>query len=162
MIVQPGGVYGPGDHSELGNLTKQTLAGKLPLIPFPDFGIVLVHVEDVAAGVLAALDRGEIGEQYVLAGEATTNRELIQTIAEIGGRKPPSKALPTVLIKSIAPLGPLVGPLMGYPPNMRELVTSTDGVTFWASSEKAKRELGFEPRDMRATITDTLRELGKT
>lgn len=161
VIVQPGGVYGPGDHSELGNLTKQTLAGKLPLIPFPDFGIVLVHVEDVATGVLAALDRGEVGEQYVLAGEATTNRELIRTIAEIGGRKPPSRALPTVLIKSIAPLGPLVGPLMGYPPNMRELVTSADGVTFWASSDKAKRDLGYEPRDMRATITDTLREIGK-
>jgi len=161
VIVQPGGVYGPGDHSELGNLTKQTLAGKLPLIPFPDFGIVLVHVEDVATGVLAALDRGQVGEQYVLAGDVTTNRELIQAIAEIGGRKPPSRALPTAAIKSIAPLGPLVGPLMGYPPNMRELISSADGVTFWASSEKAKRELGYEPRDLRATITDTLRELGK-
>ena len=161
VIVQPGGVYGPGDHSQLANLTKQTLAGRLPLIPFPDFGINVVHVEDVADGVLLALDSGKVGEQYVLGGDITTNRELIETIAQIGGRKAPKRAMPTGLIKAVAPLGPAVGPLMGYPPNMRELVTSTDGVTFWASSEKAKRELGYSPRDLRATITDTLREIGK-
>lgn len=161
VIVQPGGVYGPGDHSELGNLTKQTLAGRLPLIPFPELGLIVVHVEDVADGVLLALDKGEIGEQYVLGGEKTTNREIVRTVAEVGGRKPPSRDLPSALIKSIAPLGPLVGPLMGYPPNMRELVTSADGVTFWASSAKATEKLGYRPRDLRTTITDTLREIGK-
>lgn len=161
VIVQPCGVYGPGDHSELGNLTKQTLAGKLPLIPFPDFGLVVVHVDDVAAGILLALDKGAVGEQYVLGSDVTTNREMITAVAEIGGRKPPSRALPTALVKAIAPVGPLVGPIMGYPPNMKELVASTDGVTFWASSEKAKRELGYAPRDLRQTITDTLREIGK-
>lgn len=161
VIVQPGGVYGPDDHSQLGNLAEQTLAGKLPMIPFPEFGIVLVHVEDVASGVLLALDKGEVGEQYILGGDKTNNRELIQTIAELGGRKPPSRSLPTAIVKSIAPLGPVVGPLLGFPPNMRELVTSTDGVTFWASSEKAKEKLGYEPRDLRATISDTLRATGK-
>ena len=161
VIVQPCGVYGPGDHSELGNLTKQTLAGKLPLIPFPDFGLVVVHVDDVADGILLALDKGEVGEQYVLGSDVTTNRELITTVAEVGGRKPPTRALPTALVKALAPVGPMVGPIMGYPPNMKELVTSTDGVTFWASSEKAKRELGYSPRDLRTTITDTLREIGK-
>lgn len=161
VIVQPGGVYGPDDHSQLGNLADQTLAGKLPMIPFPDFGLVVVHVEDVATGVLLALDNGEVGEQYIIGGEKTTNRELIRAIAEIGGCKPPSRSLPTGLIKAIAPFGAVVGPLMGFPPNMRELVTSTDGVTFWASSEKAKEKLGYRPRDLRATITDTLRETGK-
>ena len=161
VIVQPCGVYGPGDHSELGNLTKQTLAGKLPLIPFPDFGLVVVHVDDVADGILLALDKGAIGEAYVLGSDVTTNREMITTVAEVGGRKPPTRALPTALVKAIAPVGPLVGPMMGYPPNMKELISSTDGVTFWASSEKAKRDLGYAPRDLRTSITDTLREIGK-
>jgi hypothetical protein len=44
---------------------------------------------------------------------------------------------------------------------MRELVSSADGVTFWASSDKAKRELGYEPRGLRTTIADTLREMGE-
>ena len=161
VIVQPGGVYGPDDHSQLGNLAEQTLAGKLPMIPFPEFGIVVVHVEDVAAGILLALDKGEIGESYILGGDKTNNRELIQTIAELGGRKPPSRSLPTGLVKAIAPFGAVVGPLMGFPSNMRELVTSTDGVTIWASSEKAKAKLGYKPRDLRTTISDTLRETGK-
>lgn len=161
VIIQPGGVYGPGDHSELGNLTEQTLAGKLPLIPFPDFGINLVHVDDVAAGVILALDSGGIGEQYVFGGEITTNRELIQTVADVGGRKPPSRTLPTALVKATAPIGPLVGPILGFPPNMRELISSTDGVTFWASHQKAMDQLGYSPRNLRASITDTLRELGK-
>lgn len=161
VVVQPGGVYGPGDHSQLGNLTKQTLAGKLPLIPFPDFGVTVVHVEDVADGVLAALDRGEPGEAYILGGAITTNRELIETIAELGGRKPPTRAMPTALMRAIAPAGPLIGPLLGYPPNMRELVSSTDGVTIWASSDKAKADLGYAPRDLRATVADTLEEIGK-
>lgn len=161
VIVQPGGVFGPGDHSQLGNMTEQTLAGKLPLIPFPDFGIVVVHVEDVADGVLLALDKGEVGEQYILGGDCTTNREIITTVAELAGRKPPKRAMPTPLIKSIIPVAPLIGPMLGYPPNMREVVKSTDGVTFWATSEKAKRELGYAPRDLQTTIADTLREMGK-
>jgi nucleoside-diphosphate-sugar epimerase len=161
VIVQPGGVYGPGDHSQLGNLTKQVLAGRMPMIPFPDLGINVAHVEDIADGILLALDRGRVGEQYVLGATNTTNREIVTTVAELAGRKPPSRAMPTALVKAIAPLGSIAGPLMGYPPNMRELISSADGVTFWASSEKAKEELGYAPRDLRTTIADTLREIGK-
>jgi len=161
VIVQPAGVYGPGDHSELGNLTKQVLAGKLPLIPFPDFGLVVVHVDDVADGILLALDKGEIGEAYILGAETTTHRDFIRTVAEVGGKKPPSRALPSGVLKAIAPAGSVVGPILGFPPNMRELISAADGVTLWSTSEKAKRELGYDPRDLRTTISDTLREIGK-
>jgi hypothetical protein len=41
-----------------------------------------------------------------------------------------------------------VGPLMGFPPNMRELLTSSEGVTFWARSDKAQRELGWTYRPL--------------
>lgn len=160
-IVQPGGVYGPGDHSELMNMTKMVLAGRMPVIPFPDFGMVIVHVDDVAAGVLLALDKGKAGESYVIGADCATNRELVETVAELGGKKAPKRAMPAAVIKAAAPFGRVVGPLMGFPPNMRELVSSADGVTFWASSDKAKRELGYEPRPLRQTIADTLRDMGK-
>jgi nucleoside-diphosphate-sugar epimerase len=161
VIVQPGGVYGPGDHSELMNMTKMVLAGKMPMIPFPDLGMVIVHVDDVAAGVLLALDKGETGESYVIGADCATNRQLVETVAGLSGKKAPKRAMPTAMIKAVAPFGRVAGPLMGYPPNMRELVSSADGVTFWASSDKAKRELGYEPRGLRTTIADTLREMGK-
>lgn len=162
VIVQPGGVYGPGDHSALGKQISDFCRGRLPLVPFADLGLNMVHVEDVAAGVLAALDRGDPGESYVLGGEITTMRGLLDTTAEVAGRRPPRGNLPTALIKAIAPLGPVVGRLMGQPPNMRELVSSSDGVTFWASSEKAERELGYTPRPLERGLRETLAAEGLT
>jgi nucleoside-diphosphate-sugar epimerase len=147
-IVQPGGVYGPGDTSSIGQLLNQFFAGKMPLLPFPDLGICLTHVEDIAAGILLALDRGEPGEAYVLSGPATTVRDAIDTVASLSGRKAPKRALPTPLMKMMIPIGPLVGKAMGQPPNLRELISSADGVTFWASHDKATRELGYQPRGL--------------
>ncbi|CAN5215223.1 NAD-dependent epimerase/dehydratase family protein [soil metagenome] len=156
VMVQPGGVYGPKDHSALGKQISDFVRGRLPLIPFADLGLNMVHVEDVAAGVLAALDRGEVGESYVLGGEITTMGGLMESVAEVAGKRPPRGKLPTFLIKAIAPLGPVVGRLMGQPPNMRELVSSSDGVTFWASSEKAERDLGYSPRPLDRGLRETL------
>ncbi len=156
MIVQPGGVYGPGDTSQVADLLEQFLSGKLPLIPFPGLGICLSHVEDVAAGILLALDRGRPGEAYVLSGPVTTMREAIDAVAGLTGRKAPKRALPTPLIKAMTPIGPLVGKLMGQPPNLRELISSADGVTFWASHEKASEELGYAPRGMEEGLRQTL------
>ncbi len=156
VLIQPGGVYGPDDHSELGNLISQYVSGKLPLIPFPDLGLNLVHVEDVAEGVILGLDKGEPGEAYVLGGAITTNREMLQTAGRVAGRERGSRGMPTIVLKAIAPLGPLIGPAAGFPPNMSELISSSDGVTFWAKHDKAISELGYSPRGLEAIIRDTM------
>jgi nucleoside-diphosphate-sugar epimerase len=161
VIVQPGGVYGPGDTSSIGQLLNQFLAGKMPLMPFPELGICLSHVEDVAAGILLALDKGEPGETYVLSGPATTAREAIETVASLTGRKAPKHAIPVPLMKAMIPIGPLVGRAMGQPPNLRELISSADGVTFWASYEKAERELGYRPRGLEEGMRATLEAEGR-
>jgi nucleoside-diphosphate-sugar epimerase len=158
VIVQPGGVYGPDDHSALGRQMNQFLAGKMPLMAFPDLGFNMVHVDDVAAGVLLALDKGKIGEAYVLGGQITTMRELIQTLARVSGKKPPKRTLPTGLMKAMTPMGPIVGKMMNQGPNLRELISSADNVTFWATSEKAVRELGFDPRGIEEGLRQTLEE----
>ena len=49
----------------------------------------------------------------------------------------------------MAPAGPLVGKVMGQPPNLRELISSADGVTFWAKHDKAMAELGYSPAGSR-------------
>ncbi|HEY1355907.1 MAG TPA: NAD-dependent epimerase/dehydratase family protein [Solirubrobacterales bacterium] len=161
IIVQPGGVYGPGDTSQVADLIDQLLAGKLPLIPLPDLGVCMTHVEDIAGGILLALDRGTLGEIYVLSGPATTMREAIQMVAVLAGRKPPRHAVPTTLLKALAPAGPLVGKLMNQPPNLREMISSADNVTFWATHEKATRELGYEPRGLEEGLRQTLEAEGK-
>jgi dihydroflavonol-4-reductase len=156
IIVQPGGVYGPDDTSQVADLLEQFFAGKLPLMPFPELGICLTHVDDIAAGILLALDKGKTGDTYVLSGPATTMREAIETVAAATGRKAPKRAMPTALLKAMTPIGPLVGRIMGQPPNLRELISSADRVTFWASHEKASRELGYAPRGMEEGLRQTL------
>jgi nucleoside-diphosphate-sugar epimerase len=161
VIVQPGGVYGPGDTSSIGQLLDQFLSGKMPLMPFPELGICLSHVEDIAGGILLALDRGKPGEAYVISGPATTVREAIGVVAEAADRKPPKRAIPVPLMKAMIPIGPLVGRAMGQPPNLRELISSADGVTFWASYDKAARELGYAPRGLEEGLRATLEAEGR-
>lgn len=161
VIVQPGGVYGPEDHSALGRQMNQFLAGRMPMIAFPDLGMNMVHVDDVAQGVLLALDRGKVGEAYVLGGQITTMRELIDTLARVADRKAPKRALPASLLKAMTPLGPIVGRVMNQGPNLRELISSADGVTFWARHDKAMAELGYSPRGLEQGLRDTLEAEGK-
>jgi dihydroflavonol-4-reductase len=161
VIVQPGGVYGPDDHSQLGNILHQFLAGRLPAMMFPEAGINLVHVEDVADGVLLALDKGKPGEQYVLGGQVGTMRDFIHAAARVTGKRPPRFTMPSALIRLSAPAGPLIGPLLGFPPNLREMVSTADGVTFWAKHDKAARELGYSPRGLEQGLRDTLAAEGR-
>src|SRR3954468_20227254 len=81
VIVQPGGVYGPGDTSVLGKNMEQIARGKVPLLPFPDLGMTMVHRDDVADGILSALDKGRAGEAYVLTGDAVRVRDLAERVS---------------------------------------------------------------------------------
>jgi dihydroflavonol-4-reductase len=156
VIVQPGGVYGPGDHSELGNIIDQTRTGKLRMRMFAGTGFNLVYVDDVAEGTLLAHDKGELGQAYVLGGEITTMGKLIDKVAELSGREPPKRELPAGLMKLAIPIGPLVGKMMGFPPNLGELIRSSDGVTYWATDQKARSRLGYSPRDLDTGLKQTL------
>ena len=156
VIVQPGGVYGPGDKSSTGTILKQAAQGKLPAVSFPDLGFNMVHVDDVVDGILLAHDKGRVGESYVLGGEITTMRKAVDKAAAAAGRKPPRLNLPTPLIKAMVPLAPIVTKAMGLGPNMRELISTSDGVTYWASDAKAREELGYAPRDMDAGMPETV------
>lgn len=156
VMVQPGGVYGPNDHSEVGNMIEQASTGKLPAKMFPGTGMMLAHVDDIADGILLAHDKGTVGESYVLSGEQTTIGELVDKVCELSGRKPPRFTMPSLMLKASAPLGPVIGPLMGFPPNLREMIKTSDGVTYWAKDDKARRELGFAPRDLETGLKQTL------
>lgn len=156
VIAQPGAVYGPKDHSVIGDMVRKVAKGRLPAVPFPGMGVNAVYLDDVVDGILLALDAGRTGEAYVLGGELTTLGKIVRTAARVAGRRPPRLTMPTFLAKAVAPIGAVAGPLMGYPPNMRELISSSDGVTYWATDAKARAELGYAPRDLEAGLRDTL------
>ena len=156
VIVQPGVVYGPGDHSEVGNLIDQLRTGKLKMRMFPQAGYNFVFVDDVADGIVLAYDKGTVGESYLLGGEVGTMDDLYEATAAALGKKPPKLAMPVALAKVSAPLGPVIGPVMGFPPNMRELVKTSD-VTITFRDDKARRELGYDGRPLSAGIPDTVK-----
>ena len=156
IIVQPGGVYGPDDPSELGNMIDQARTGKLKMRLFPDAGFNFIYVEDVAEGILLAYDKGRIGEAYNIAGEKATMGDLVDRTAELSGRKAPRVTMPPALMKMAIPVGPVVGKLMGFPPNLGELIKTSDGVTFWMTDQKARDELGFRFRDLDTGLRQTL------
>jgi dihydroflavonol-4-reductase len=153
VVVQPGGVYGPDDPSALGDVLGRFLGGRLPALPFPDMGVCPVHRDDVAAGVLLALDKGVPGESYVLAGDPVRMADVVGLLADVSGRRPP-RHVPTGLLRALTPAAPLVSRALGLPPNLRELIASSDGVTFWASSDKAMDELGWTHRSLREGLAE--------
>jgi nucleoside-diphosphate-sugar epimerase len=159
VIVQPGGVYGPGDTSVLGGNMERIARGTAPLLPFPDLGMTMVHRDDVAEGILEALDKGRPGEAYVLTGEAVRVRDLAERVSSIAGKRGPIATMPTWMIRAASPLGPVLGPIMGFPPNFRELISTSAGVTFWARADKARAELGFSPRPLEDGLVELVASL---
>jgi dihydroflavonol-4-reductase len=155
VIVQPGVVYGPGDHSEVGNLIDQLRTGKLKMRMFPDSRWNFVFVDDVADGIVLAHDKGQVGESYLLGGEVGSMDDLYTKTAATLGKKPPRMAMPVAMAKASAPLGPVIGPIMGFPPNMKELVR-TSNVTITFTDDKARRELGYSGRPLEAGLRETV------
>ena len=148
VIVMPGVTYGPGDHSGTGQQIRGAHDGSLGYIALADVGISAVYVEDVAAGIVAALDRGRVGESYILGGENTRLRDAMQVAARIGGRSLPRLELPTALIRLGSHAPAALARAAGLPDDLGEVLRAGLGVTYWASSAKASTELGYRPRDL--------------
>lgn len=152
VIAMPGMVYGAGDHSALGAQLKGAHDGTLSYTVLGDTGITAVFVDDVAAGIVAALDRGRIGEAYVVAGENTRSRDAMAVAARVGGHRLPRFELPTAVLKIGSRAPASLARLAGVPDNLREVLSAALGVTYWASSAKAASELGYTPRDLASGI----------
>jgi nucleoside-diphosphate-sugar epimerase len=152
LIAMPSLVYGPGDPSQMGGVIRQAMEGSLRAVSAGELGGSLVHLDDVATGILLVLDRGTIGEAYLLGGEISTLREIVQRAAAVAGKAPPRWSTPSWLLKAMGAASALIGPVLRGYPNVAEAIRASAGVTYWVSSEKAKRELGYAPRDLEAGL----------
>ena len=154
-VAMPGQVYGPGDHSEVGRQLDGAFRGRLPYLALTSVGFCTVHVDDLAAGLVAVLDRARLGESYVLDGAPVRLAEPLAIAARLGGHGLPRLTLPTGVLRLMAPIGGLLGGRLGLPADLGEVVRAGDGVTYWATHDKATRELGFAPRDLEAGLRAT-------
>jgi dihydroflavonol-4-reductase len=149
ITAMPGGVYGPGDRSSLGGALRQAAEGTLRAVTFGDLGLNMAHVDDIAAGISLVGERGRTGEAYVLGGELTTLAELVRRVAAIVGRRPPRLTTPTWMLRVASPIARRLGTELG------EIVSASAGVTYWATDAKARRELGYAPRDLESGLAET-------
>jgi dihydroflavonol-4-reductase len=148
LVVQPGGIYGRGDHTAIGPLLERGVRGKAVFLPFGSVGLNWTYVDDAVAGLLLAHDRGRIGEAYVLGGEIATLRRAVETAFAVGGHRPRIVPVPTRALLLAVPFGPLLGL------DVRDYVSASDGVTYWARDDKARRELGYAPRGLADGLRD--------
>ncbi len=157
VIVQPGLVYGPGDTSSVRTTLIQYLRRRLPLLP-TGTAFSWAHVDDIATGHIAAMERGRIGENYFVCGPTHTLIAALELAREITGVPlPPLRAAPGVL-KANAGLMGLIEKAIPLPETYtREGLRSIAGVTYIGSNAKARRELGFDPRPLRVGLEETLR-----
>lgn len=156
VIVAPGAIYGLGDHSELGAQIRQAARGTYVIRAFPDLGFTMGYLDDVADGVVLAQSKGGVGESYILGGEVTRLGTILDLVADLTGHKRPRFKLPSAVFSAARPFGGVVGRLIGTGPNLHEVVRASKGVTYWASSAKAERELGYAPRPLERGLKDLL------
>ena len=92
--VYPGVVYGPGSFTEgnlVGRLVADHLRRRLPGLIGPENPWSFAYVDDVAAGHVAALERGRIGARYALGGENAPQRRVFEIVQTLTGRRPPPR-----------------------------------------------------------------------
>jgi dihydroflavonol-4-reductase len=156
VIVNPSTPIGPRDvkPTPTGRIIVEAASGRMPA--FVDTGLNMVHVDDVAAGHLAALARGTIGERYILGGENVYLRDMLAEIARVVGRKPPRVRLPIAPLYPLAVVAEGVGLITGREPFLTLDGLRMAGHHMFFNDAKARRELGYSTRPYREGIADAI------
>jgi len=153
IVVNPGFMLGPWDWKPSSGRMLLEVARRFT--PFaPKGGCSVCDVRDVAAGILAALQRGTIGRRYILGGENLTYFDLWKRIINLtGGTAPICRAGP--LMRIIAGRGgDLIGKITGREPDVNSASVGMSDLYHYYSIARAQRELGYVVRPLEESIAD--------
>jgi nucleoside-diphosphate-sugar epimerase len=157
VVVQPGAVYGPGDTSALGTMWRRFLQRRLPPLPSKT-AVCWGFIDDIVRGHILALEKGQAGRSYFLAGPAHTFIEAVQLASEITHIPAPRLRLPPFVLKVAAWKMGLLDRMVDLPPEYTgEGLRVLAGVTYLGSSTLARKELGWRARPLRDGLMETLR-----
>jgi dihydroflavonol-4-reductase len=156
VIVSPSTPIGPRDvkPTPTGRILVEAATGRMPA--YVDTGLNLVHVDDVADGHLLALDKGTIGERYILGGQDATLAEMLAVIAQLSGRKPPRVNLPRAPLYPLAYAAEAWARVSGKEPFVTVDALDMSKYHMFFSSAKAERELGYRARPYAEALADAL------
>lgn len=146
VIVNPSTPVGARDirPTPTGRIIVEAACGRMPA--FVDTGLNVVGVADAALGHVLALERGRVGQRYILGGDNLSLQELLAEIAALTGRRAPRVRLPVAPLYPLARAAEALARFTG-----REPFLTTDGLKMSRnrmhfSSAKAENELGYRPR----------------
>lgn len=152
VIVNPTAPVGDHDFkpTPTGKIVVDFVRGAMPA--YLDTGLNVVDVRDVAAGHLAACERGRAGERYILGAENLTLKQIFEALAPVAGRKPPAVRIPYAVAYAAGIASTGWANLTGQEPR-----APLDGVKMarkkmWVRHDKAARELGYAPGPAAAAL----------
>jgi dihydroflavonol-4-reductase len=161
VVVNPATIIGPGDYKPTpsADLLLTFLRWNLPFrFPVTPGGFSIVDVDDVVAGHIAAMQRGRIGQRYILGGTNTTVQDLFTTLAEMTGLRGPGSTVPPGLVVLGGALSEVYGHFSKNTPQLTyKFARDFIGSYVWVSSKKAETELGYTHRPLRATLARAIR-----
>jgi dihydroflavonol-4-reductase len=156
VVVNPSTPLGAGDirPTPTGRVVVEAASGRMPA--HVDTGLNVVHVDDVALGHVLALERGRVGERYILGGDDISLADMLAVIAARVGRKAPRLRLPLAAVLPVALAAEGWGRITG-----REPFVTLDGLRMarrpmYFSSAKAETELGYAHRPATAALADAV------
>jgi dihydroflavonol-4-reductase len=161
--VYPSLVYGPPGKKEGANsILRQLLLGRFPAVVGPDRKTAWIYLDDVVDAMVRILDKAPVGRDYLLTGETTTLRSLVDRVCALGGVKPPKLNLPVGVARVAMTLA---GPL--YRMRGRRSPVAPDQLNslsrHWAFDDtRARTELGWTPRGLDEGLPPTVRYIQAT
>ena len=145
VIVNPTAPVGDHDFkpTPTGKIILDYLKGAMPA--FIDTGLNLVDVEDTAEGHILACEHGRVGERYILGCENLTLQQILARLAEVTGTQAPHWRIPYAVAYAAGVASTGWANLTGEEPRVPLDAVKMARKKVFVSSDKAKRELGFEP-----------------
>jgi dihydroflavonol-4-reductase len=156
VIVNPSTPIGPGDirPTPTGRIIIEAACGRIPA--FVETGLNLAHVDDIAEGHLQALERGRIGERYILGGQDVSLKALLAVIAALVGRRAPTVKLPRAPLYPLALAAEAAAWLTGKEPFVTVDGLSMAKYRMFFTSAKAERELGYRARPFQEAVAEAI------
>jgi nucleoside-diphosphate-sugar epimerase len=155
VITQPSAIYGPGDMgSTLGQLVRRVVENQLVVGPRAG-GAAFTYVADAARGHVLAMEAGQGGESYILAGPTATYEEFFGVVARLAGTRPP-RLVPPRLVELGAWLSAPVETVLPLPQFLTADAARSAVATYYGTAEKAQRELGWSARGLQEGIAETV------
>ncbi|MEL0094823.1 MAG: NAD-dependent epimerase/dehydratase family protein [Planctomycetaceae bacterium] len=153
VIVNPGFMLGPNDWKPSSGKMLLDVAEKKP--PFaPAGGMTVCHVNDVSEGIIAALEKGVTGRNYILGGTLLTYLEAWGLFADVVGNKRPKRRIGKVVGFIVGYIGDLISKLSRYESDINSAAIKMGSLFHYYDCSRAVDELDYKITDARLAVEE--------